>query len=387
MFQCIKRSELKPGMFVVSYGLGTFDSPIVRVGAHVLNRSEINALIEDDAEQVLIDTSHAVASRPGEHCGAAPVTTSLAEELLIARQLYSEAVSYVKQFMGDVRRGTDIDCSKAMPLMERFVQSVFRNDTAAKTLLKLRCYDEYTYTHSINVSVLAVLLGKQLGLARSKLLMLGLAGLMHDTGKARIPEKILNKPGKLTKSEFLAVQVHPLESYNILRRQRDVPPEVLRAVLEHHERHDGSGYPRGLKGEAISRFSRIIVVADVYDALTSHRTYKEAMAPAKALSLMFQCRGRQYDPEDIDHFVRCLGVFPVGSFVRLSGGEFGIVTSTNAVRPTKPQIKVILDARMRPQLPRVLDLEALEGTPLGQDIAEVLNPADHKIDLERFLGA
>jgi hypothetical protein len=111
------------------------------------------------------------------------------------------------------------------------------------------------------------------------------------------------------------------------------------------------------------------------------------MAPAKALSLMFQMRGGQFAADDIDNFIRCIGVFPVGSFVRLSGGEFGIVASTNATRPTKPEIKVVLDAQMRPQLARMLDLEALERTPQAQDIAEVLNPADYKIDLERFFNA
>jgi hypothetical protein len=128
-------------------------------------------------------------------------------------------------------------------------------------------------------------------------------------------------------------------------------------------------------------------VVDVYDALTSRRVYKDAMAPAKALGMMYQWRDKDFPHNAIENFIRCVGVFPVGSFVRLSGGEFGIVASTNAVRPTKPEIKVVLDARMRPQLARVLDLEALEGTPQAQDITEVLNPADHKIDLERFFSA
>jgi len=264
---------------------------------------------------------------------------------------------------------------------------VFRNEAAAVTLFKLRGFDEYTYTHSINVSILAVLLGKHLGLDKPTLLKLGLAGMYHDVGKARIPESILNKPGKLTPAEFQAMKAHPLEGYNVMKGQADLDPEILRAVVEHHERHDGSGYPRGVRGEDISRFSRIISVVDVYDALTSRRVYKGAMAPAKALGMMYQWRDKDFPHNAIENFIRCVGVFPVGSFVRLSGGEFGIVASTNPVRPTKPEIKVVLDAKMRPQLARVLDLEALEGTPQAQDIAEVLNPADHKIDLERFFSA
>jgi len=378
----IKRSELKPGMYVVSYGLGTFSNPLVRVDAHVATQDEINALALDDAEAILIDTASTLPLDDSDE----PAATTLHEELAEARKMHSDALDYVKGFFENVRLGTNLSCRGAVPLVERFVQSVMRNPTAAATLFKLRSHDEYTFCHSINVSVLSVLLGRQLGLGKSSLVNLGLAGLLHDAGKERVPANLLTKPGVLTDSERNVLKTHPLEGYKILQGQPDVPSEVLRAVLEHHERHDGSGYPRGLKGEDIAAFSRVVVVVDVYDALTSERAYKRALPPTKALSQMFQMRGKQFAEDDIDHFIRCIGVFPVGSFVRLTGGEHGIVISTNPHRPTKPQVKVVLDAKLRPQLPRVLDLEALEATREAQDIAEVLNPADYKIDLERFFS-
>jgi len=268
--------------------------------------------------------------------------------------------------------------------VENFVESVFRNESAAVTLFKLRGFDEYTYTHSINVSLLAILLGKHLELDKPTLLKLGLAGMYHDVGKARIPEAILNKPGKLTEAEFQVMKAHPLEGYKIMVDQPDLDPEILRAVVEHHERFDGTGYPRALIGDAIGRFSRIIAVVDVYDALTSRRVYKDAMVPAKALGVMYQWRDKDYPPHAIENFIRCIGVFPVGSFVKLSGGEFGIVANVNPQRPTKPEVKVVMDAKMRPQIPRTLDLWGLEGSDQAQDIAQVLNPAEFKIDLEPF---
>ena len=333
---------------------------------------------------MLIDTGHSLFLHDEQQ---APPPSSLEDELPVARRLHSDALEYVKGFFENMRLGTNITCRGAVPLVERFVESVLRNSTAAATLFKLRNHDEYTFNHSINVSVLSVVLGKQLGLGKPSLLNLGLAGLLHDAGKERVPASLLTKPGSLTESERKVLKTHPLEGYRALSGQADIPLEVLRAVLEHHERHDGSGYPRGLKGDAIAAFSRVIVVVDVYDALTSERSYKRALPPAKALSQMFQMRGRQFAEDDIDHFIRCIGVFPVGSFVRLTGGEHGIVISTNPGRPTKPQVKVVLSARLRPILPRVLDLEALENTPQAQDIAEVLNPLDYKLDLERFLSA
>ena len=383
----VKRHELKPGMFVVSHGQGTFESPLVRVDKPLLSQAHIDECIPKDVQEVLVDPSLQISLRGLEQLADAPGATSLDEELPIAKRLYSDALVHVKSFVDDVRKGTDIDYRKATPLVQSFIDSVFRNEAAAVTLFKLRGFDEYTYTHSINVSILAVILGKHLGLDKTALLKLGLAGMYHDVGKAKIPENILNKPGKLTKEEFQIMKGHPLEGYRIMQGQKDLDPEILRAVVEHHERHDGTGYPRGLKSEDIGRFSRIISVVDVYDALTSRRVYKEAMAPAKALGLMYQWRDKDFFHNAVEHFIRCVGVFPVGSFVRLTGGEHGLVTSTSAMRPTRPEVKVIMDARMRPLPPRVLDLEALKGTPQAQDIDEVLNPADFNLDLERFFSA
>lgn len=384
MQQRIKRSALKPGMYVVSHGLGTFDNPQVRVDKPLLTVADIDALVPRDVDDVVIDTSINISLLGQARPVGVPITTGISDELPIARRLYSEALAHVKNFVADVRKGTDIDYRKATPLVENFIESVFRNENAAVTLFKLRGFDEYTYTHSINVSLLAVLLGKHLGLDKPTLLKLGLAGMYHDVGKARIPEAVLNKPGKLTETEFQVMKSHPLEGYKIMVNQPDLDPEILRAVVEHHERFDGTGYPRALTGEQIGRFSRIISVVDVYDALTSKRVYKDAMAPAKALGMMYQWRDKDFPPSAIESFIRCIGVFPVGSFVKLSGGEFGIVACINPLKPTKPEIKVILDAKMRPQIPRTLDLWKLEGSPEAQDITQVLNPADHNIDLELF---
>ncbi len=384
MEQRIKRTALKPGMYVVGHGQGSFGQPLVRVGKPILTLADIDALVPPEVEDVVIETSVNISLLGQQRPVGVPITTGMGDELPIARKLYANALNHVKSFVDDVRRGTDIDCSKARPLVENFIESVFRNENAAVTLFKLRGFDEYTYTHSINVSLLGILLGKHLGLEKDALLKLGMAGMYHDVGKARIPEAVLNKPGKLTEAEFQLMKTHPLEGYKILMGQKDLDQEILRAVLEHHERYDGTGYPRALTGEGIGRFSRIIAVVDVYDALTSRRVYKDAMAPAKALGMMYQWRDKDFTPQAIESFIRCIGVFPVGSFVRLSGGEYGIVASVNPQRPTKPEVKVVLDAKMRPQIPRVLDLWQLEQTPQAQDIAQVLNPAEYKIDLESF---
>lgn len=370
----ISRAELVPGMFVVSHGAGTFEDALVRVDKCLPTPESIDAHVPADAAVVLVDDARSIVVQP----------TSLEKETATAKKLYTEALGHVRSFVDEVRKGTEVDYRAATPLVDSLMESVFRNESAAASLFKLRWFDEYTYTHSINVSILAVILGKHQGLDREALRWLGLAGLFHDMGKARIPEAILNKPGKLTKDEFALMKTHPLEGYRLLMNQPGFDPEALRAVVEHHERIDGTGYPRGLSGDAIGRFSRIISIVDVYDALTSRRVYKEPMAPAKALSLMYQWRDRDFTPRAIENFIKCIGVYPVGSFVRLSGGEYALVCQANGEHPTRPVVKVVLDKKMRPITPRNLDLEALSGTPQAQDIQQVLNPAEHKLNLEVF---
>jgi len=374
MQQSISRKDLRPGMFVVSHGQGTFEDPLVQVNRCLPRLDALDDVLAPQVDIVQVDLDRSVLV-PATH---------LAEEARTANRLYTEALGYVRSFVDAVRRGTEIDTHAASPIVDGFIESVFRNEAATTTLFKLRGFDEYTYTHSLNVSILAVLFGKHLGLDRQTLREVGVAGMFHDIGKARIPETILNKPGKLTENEFAVMKSHPLEGYRLLRGKPDLTPEMLRAVLEHHERCDGTGYPRGLKGTEIGRFSRIISVVDVYDALTSRRVYKEPMAPAKALGLMYQWRDRDFTPQVIDNFIKCLGVFPVGSLVRLSGGEHALVVGANPQHPTRPLVKVILDAKMKPRLPATLDLDALSGTDQAQEIVQVLNPDEAKINLEPF---
>lgn len=311
--------------------------------------------------------------------------TPIEEEFPRADQLYSDAVSYARTFVDDVRRGKPFDYRDAMPLVDGFIDSVFRNESAAAALCKLKMYDEYTYTHSINVAVLSIILGKRLGLERAQLRMLGMAGTFHDVGKAVIPDEILNKPGKLSDHEMTIMRTHPQEGYDILKTQKAVPKEVLRVALEHHERYDGSGYPRRVKGDAIHTMSRIISVVDVYDALTSKRVYKDPLPPGKVLGMMYQWRISDFQPNIVEHFIKSLGVYPVGSFVRLSSGEHGVVTGLNPSLPLKPIVKLAFDHSLTPMSPRVVDLAETPdaGGPLV--IEDIVNPSDHGISVADLL--
>lgn len=309
-------------------------------------------------------------------------STSIREELERADKLYGEAVNYARSFMDDVRDGKPIDIHDARPLVNEFIDSVFRNESAAAAISKLKAFDEYTYTHCINVSVLAVVLGKKLGYPRERLELIGMAGMFHDVGKALIPPQILNKPGKLTEEEMNVMRTHPLHGYRLLLQQPDIPEEVIRGAVEHHEKHDGSGYPRGLKGEEISETARLLAVVDVYDALTSKRVYKDPLPPGKVLGMMYQWRVTDFHPNIVEQFIKSLGVYPVGSFVRLSNGKHGVVTDHNPDDPLNPAVRISHDARMNGQRCKDIDLAA---TPTLK-IVDVLNPDEFGVKVFQLIG-
>lgn len=390
MIRKVKVSDLKVGMYVVKYGEGTYADPFISVEKPILSEKSVGQYIPRGVEEVFIDDSinldlrtllRESAQVPGEPEPAVPIE----EEIVIVEKVYNEAIVYAKHFMDDVRRGRKLDYREALPMVDSFISSVFRNERASATLCKLRRFDEYTYTHCINVGVLAVILGKHLRLSTKALRLLGIAGLFHDVGKAKVPEDILHKPGRLSDKEFKVIQTHPLEGYQLMSAQKGLNAEILKAILQHHERYDGHGYPQGLKGPEIGKFTRIISVVDVYDALTSKRVYKDALAPTRALAMMYQWRLSDFYPNSVEHFIKCMGVYPVGSFVRLTTGEYGIICDDNPAYLLKPKVKIIMDRRMRTVPVRLVDLAAAprEGKEPVQ-IAECLNPSDYRIDLSRY---
>lgn len=373
-------------MFLAHYGQGTPESPIIPIGKPILSPLNVDEFVPPEVDEIYVDdklTLHVINKLHKDRTRAAQQeAVPLAEELPVAEKLYSEALEHAHEFMNDVRKGKDVNYHDAEPVVDGFIESVFRNESAAVTLFKLRRFDEYSYTHCINVGVLSIILGKFLGLDKDTLRLLGLSGLFHDVGKARIPEDILNKPASLTPREMEIIKTHPLESFKIISATDGPAKDILRGAVEHHERFDGTGYPRGLSGKDIGIFGRIISIVDVYDALTSKRCYKAAMPTSKALSLMYQWRDSTFAPNSIEHFIKCIGVYPVGSFVRLSTGEYAVVTDNNSSNASRPMVKILFDASLRRKASVEVDLLK---DPSGLEIKECLNPAGYPVDLARLL--
>lgn len=209
------------------------------------------------------------------------------------------------------------------------VEEIKENESIVMETMNLNSYDNYTYTHSVNVDILAVILGVGYGLKDDELRKLSQAALLHDIGKTCLPIEILNKPGKLTPEEYDEVKNHPKYGYNLLKNNEEISSVTRNAIFSHHENEDGSGYPRKLSSERIHKFAKIIHIADVYDALTTKRVYKPAMNPADALEYLMANAGNMFDRELVEIFLQYVAPYPIGVTVELSNGEKAIVLKNN----------------------------------------------------------
>ncbi len=393
---------LRLGMYVVDTGLSWVDNPYLFAEPGELDEGLLDRIRDEGYKEAFVDTNQGgydwmlptggsdeqrvrdglAGTTGGRRRERAP----LGREVEKARALYDDSLNLARDFMTGVAQGGEVDYERAGAFVEEVIGSVTRNPDAMVSLTKLRSFDEYTYTHCVNVAVLATAFGDFMGLGERELRDLGTAALFHDLGKALVPQDILNKPGKLTDEEFEQMKQHPVRSFGVLRKRgEDVPPAVLRGIVEHHEKFNGKGYPRALGGENIHPFARLIAVADVYDALSSRRVYKPPMSPNKALTIIYGMRGQDFHPGHAERFIKFMGIFPVGSLVRLSSGEHGVVAGSNPSAPLRPTVIVAWDHALRPRARVTVDLAAdspaskqlkietcVDHEPLGIDPAELL---------------
>ena len=382
VFIVLKRiavTELCLGMYIHKFCGSWVDHSFWKPSFLLKSESELQRILASNLSELWIDTDKggdtgaAQADEVSEESdtatqaleqveeGLTPPRVSLKEEISQALKLCSRSKAAVVEMFSDLRMGRAVELEGIGGLVEDISNSLLRNSHALISVARLKQSDEYTYMHSVAVCGLMIALARQLGFSAEQVKEAGMAGLLHDVGKLAIPIAILNKPGKLSDTEFDTMRGHPEAGAEMLLGSRHFSPQVLDVCLHHHEKYDGSGYPHRLEGEQISLFARMGAVCDVYDAITSDRPYKKGWCPADSIRKMAEWDGH-FDKKIFQAFVKCIGIYPVGTLVRLESGRIGVVIEQHDKSLLTPKVKVFFSARSRVPIEQaIVDLAKRAG--------------------------
>lgn len=384
MLKKIAVERLRVGMYVHALPGGWLEHPFWRRSFAITDEGDIARLRACGIGEVVIDTERGL-DEPRKACAEPPrheatmrveprpdprpqAAVPMEVELKQAARLVRAAKPKLVAMFRDARLGKAIDTGRAEALVEEIQGSVMRQPSAFVSIARLKRSDEYTFMHSVAVSGLMIALARELGLSEADTRQAGLAGLLHDLGKAGVPNEILNKPGRLSDGEFAQMKRHPELGHRMLIASGVQCDVTLDVCLHHHERMDGRGYPHGLAGDRIDRFARMGAVCDVYDAITSNRPYKAGWPPDESIARMGQWAGDHFDPAIFQAFVRSIGIYPVGSLVRLQSGRLGVVVESNADDLTAPVVKVFFSTRSNLHIaPERIDLRRGTDRIVGRE--------------------
>jgi HD-GYP domain-containing protein (c-di-GMP phosphodiesterase class II) len=403
MLKKIDSSQLRTGMFIHDLDCGWMEHPFVRNRFVLSADDEIQKIVAAGIRGVMIDCSRgldvddaptaaearAVTEQAMVELAEAPVAArriSVAEELERAARIRGQARSLVKSVMQDARLGKAAALDQVAPVVQDITESILRNPGALIGLSRIKTKDDYTFLHSVSVCTLLVAFCGARGMDAQTIYEAGLGGLLHDTGKALVPDRILNKPGPLTDEEFAVVKRHPRDGWEILRQAPGIGQIPLDITLHHHERHDGSGYPDAQGGGGISELAQMAAIVDVYDAITSDRSYHKGMAASDALRKLLEWSKFHFDPALVQEFIRCVGIYPVGTLVLLESGRLGVVVEAHESSLLTPKVHVFFNTRSNAYIrPEALDLARPLGLGGGDRIVRHESPAQWQVDPARFM--
>ncbi len=403
MIKKIGVAQLKPGMHIHDLNCDWMDHPFLRGSFKVKNNGQVEKIAAYGIREVYIDTGKGLDApdareesevraeleqqmrEVAEKAKPVPIA-SLADEMGKAQKVHREANLIVHRILQDSRIGKQIELEQVEPVVEQMTDSIFRNKDALLSLARIKQKDDYTFLHSVSVGTLLISFCRALELDRDTIKLAGIGGLLHDVGKMKVPDAILNKPGKLTETELLVMKSHVVYSRDILSETPGIAQVSLDVAAQHHERHDGSGYPLGLKGSEMSIHGQMAAIVDVYDAITSERCYHKGMEPTVALRKMFEWSKFHFNPELVHAFVRTIGIYPVGTLVMLESGRIGIVIEQRESNLAQPLVRVVFNARKGYYLvPEDIDLSRPLGMGGGDRVVSHESPAKWGIDVYKFM--
>ena len=406
MIKKIAVEKLRPGMYIHDLGCSWIQHPFLQNRLTITSADQILKIKKLGVQYVYIDTSRGVDVNDIEKNNAVSTneeprdllnlasrrdrtsrrtTHSYATERERALTIKNEAMSVIHHVMDDVIHNREIRVDTVYDIVDDMIESVSRNDQALTTVLRMKSIDEYTYLHSVSVCALFIAFSRCLNLSDDEMREGALGAMLHDIGKMSVPLTILNKAGPLTHEEFKIIQLHTTYGKRILDRIDGIPATARDIAYGHHERYDGSGYPRGLKNSEISAYNKIVSVVDVFDAMTSERCYSKGATPDVIIRYLFELRDKSFAADVVESFIKCVGIYPVGTCVRLENGLIGIVNETNVGNILFPLITIVFDTKKDRRItPYTVNLEDYTDND-GFSIASTDNPDRWHIDPFRYV--
>jgi HD-GYP domain-containing protein (c-di-GMP phosphodiesterase class II) len=403
MLKKVDSSQLKVGMYIHDLSCDWMTHPFIRNRFLIASEEEIHKILKAGIHDVVIDSGKGLdvqdaptleeaqqaTERELTELAAKPVVVtrvSLGEELARAAQIRHQASTLVRSVMRDARLGKAIEIGQVQPVVQNITESILRNPGALVGLLRIKNKDDYTFLHSVSVCALLVAFCNSRNMDAEITRQAGLGGLLHDTGKALVPDAVLNKPAALTDAEFALIRQHPQDGYDILRQSPEINDIALDITLHHHERRDGSGYPHQLSGDAISELAQMAAIVDVYDAITADRCYHKGMSAAAALRKIYEWSKFHFNPQYAQEFMRCVGIYPVGTMVMLESGRLGVVIEPHETNLLAPKVNVFFHTRKNVYIkPETVDLARGVGFGGGDKIVGHESPSRWNVDPMRFL--
>ena len=390
---------LKIGMYVIELDRPWLDSPFLFQGFEIRTRKEIQEL-SDCCDYVYIDTTKNRKRILGRDSSAnkpliettldfgtpPPKLSQFEKELQRAEVVHKQVGDLVSDFMERIARGEGIDTKAAKEAVAECVNSILHSPDAFLWLNQLKNKDEYTAQHSLNVCVLSIVLGRHINFSLESLNNVGLCGMMHDMGKMLVPLSILNKPGRLEPHEMEIMRSHTTLGHELLKSSQDMYPGAIHSALSHHEMLNGKGYPNQINHRDIPLFTRVVSIADMYDAITSDRVYQKGRTHLEATAIMVDMSGPHLDGNLVTKFIEAIGVYPPGCVVMMTNGSIAIVVEVNEFVRLRPRIIVLLDQDKQPVPEEVINLADMELDDQGQllTIKGIVKAQDYGIDIAKY---
>lgn len=388
-------ADLRVGMFVVELDKPWEESGFMFQGLELKSSADIQA-VQKECSYVWVDYDEFTLqkSQPAKGLPAAKGAGSNARGIAVedefdtAKEVHSLASHAISSLFEEIRLGAEIDGGKVKQAVNGCVDSILRNPDASVWLTRIQAKHEATAQHSMNVAALSIVLAKAMGMTQREMEDVGVCGMLHDVGKTSVSTELLEKTGPLTTEEMAEMRKHTRYGRDILISTKSVMSGAADVAHSHHERVDGTGYPRGLNADSIPLFAQIVSIAEAYDTITTKQVYREAKSPSEALQELYSLRGSQFDEDLVIGFIDAVGIFPPGSIVEMINGEIGIVLSNSADK-LRPRIILILDASKEPVPQHIIELSQMELDHSGKiyQIKTTLSDGSFGIDVADFQRA